>query len=564
MYCAFLDLRDMAKGATSAALSDVIRKVTPDRIPNVRGTQTSTYANKRMSLRNAERHLSKLIDCGLIRFNRMVRRRGSAGVDPGGWRAHRTVFGCLIGPVPGTVYVPEVTKAWVEATLAETTGAGGHGGRRWSKSARPDVAAKLSDAQRRGGEAEKARWARIRAGLEAPGDAADRRAAAKRKGPEVTDIAEETLGGGYPIKTSGGYPVKGSGPTLSRDRKNTKLLDLPSPVGSSSKNLLARLDDEAVEAARGEDPPACGGNSVGGSCAKTPPSAPLASSDDLPGGSEAPGLLGAILDSEDMSWVDDDGPTKPAGPRHAVSALEDLGLPVLPPVFGSGLTVVASGAPLLVPEDTLERKVELVRRAWEGAVTVFAGKPRPKELGHPRPLRPSKSGWWPLLSKAVAAFEARGIAPAAWCAYVLDIMGDNHPNGVPTMRFALSEKLITTPRGFFSGPSTDYTSRRDIILPEVRSYMERRATLHEEAAVMVDPTREKLEALVQRSFPEGLDELLRGLRERVASEQSEVDSRLAAGRWVWEPRSGRPTKLKRVSAPRGSSSRKLTQESPEA
>lgn len=205
-----------------------------------------------------------------------------------------------------------------------------------------------------------------------------------------------------------------------------------------------------------------------------------------------------------------------------------------PPYPGFGLLALAvvPGPQELPVDAALADKIALVARAYEGALEARYGV---KSWAFRRGDI-TRSKYYPVLAAAVTAFEAHGIAPAAWVAFSLDIWahsGKHSKAKSPPITWIFQPSRIEKQRGWFHREAANYRGGAVRITAPQRALHTRYTEMQD--ALYRAQTREEAQAIVDRAFPGDLwDTLLAQAQAAGREEQHALNIAASRGRWLWE------------------------------
>jgi hypothetical protein len=214
----------------------------------------------------------------------------------------------------------------------------------------------------------------------------------------------------------------------------------------------------------------------------------------------------------------------PVLPRHEL---------VPPWVSVSAVARVATPPPpRLDAREPAERHAYLLAKWYEGAVRSRMGR----EPGVFKRFRRgvAESPFMPLLSEAAAKFIEEDIAPAAWCAFSVDVWRMAGQKSAPPVKWVFAAKRIEERAGWYRRESESYSGGRLLYTDTARDFMRRQANLRDALHVQAPRTETELRALVAHYFPAGLyDELLAALRAEATVLNDELVNVVSLGEWVW-------------------------------
>lgn len=245
------------------------------------------------------------------------------------------------------------------------------------------------------------------------------------------------------------------------------------------------------------------------------------------------------------------GPSGGSFRRHPIAygAKHPL-VPALP--VGGVLAVVLPPTPKL--DEAMEdyRKVHLVRRAFEGAVET-----RRKELGlrggcftfrgvrvqgRPRmnaPIDPEHPQYALLLAAANILIE-NDIAPAAWCAFVIEHvwLSRMKQKRVPPLSVMFTPEKMQKWCNWFNHELASYSGTRNVFPPFVRDFVATYARMRADlCALDNDATDADIQRIVTKHFARGVQAEIDRLQEKLDVLRDEVSARVSQGKWVWDEKS---------------------------
>jgi len=196
--------------------------------------------------------------------------------------------------------------------------------------------------------------------------------------------------------------------------------------------------------------------------------------------------------------------------------------------------VMIPNPPLLDPADIPGRKAYLLQRWFEGAVEARTKKRcwsfRSERAGHI-----TQSKHFGLLVKAAEVFIAHDIAPAAWCAFSMDVWLEHENKGAMPIPWAFSPKRIEERRGWFRSVSSDYSGGRVLHSDAGRELMQRQARLDRALRTLPgDATDEQISACVSGVLTiEHQARLIASVQEAAKLMNDDLANKVYAGEWVW-------------------------------
>lgn len=195
--------------------------------------------------------------------------------------------------------------------------------------------------------------------------------------------------------------------------------------------------------------------------------------------------------------------------------------------------VMVPNPPLLDPHDIPGRKAYLLQRWFEGAVEVRTKKRcwsfRAERAGHI-----TQSKYFDLLTKAAAVFIEHDIAPAAWCAFSVDVWRENN-KGAPPIAWVFAAKRIEERRGWFRSVSSDYSGGRVLYSEAGRELMQRQAKL-ERVLRTLPPEASDAQVAACAASVLSVDEHVRLVADVLKSAKQmneDLAAKVFVGEWVW-------------------------------
>lgn len=186
--------------------------------------------------------------------------------------------------------------------------------------------------------------------------------------------------------------------------------------------------------------------------------------------------------------------------------------------------------PLLRAEDSPERCAFLLSRWYVGAIQARTGQ---HCYAFSRgPIQRSKH--YSVLVRAAQAFIANEIAPAAWCAFSLQVWQEHKPGTFPPVRWVFSTSRIEQREGWFRREAEDWEAGRIMLTSSGRKLLERQAAMRRALAVVASDDAEGTAKIVRRFFPrDSFNALLQAAQDEAAEQERDIRSRTASGDWVW-------------------------------
>lgn len=205
---------------------------------------------------------------------------------------------------------------------------------------------------------------------------------------------------------------------------------------------------------------------------------------------------------------------------------------------------VAHVAPLTIPEPplldenaTLDRRVLLIARAFEGAYRDRYAKPC--WVFRSQRCAPMASKFGPMLVEADKLFREHAIAPAAWCAFTLTMWHENMQNPLAKpapLNFVFGAKQIAERRGWFR--SEALFAARMVYSDTARAFMTKQRAMNNALSFLpATATDDDIAAKVAEYFaPGAFDREVEELKAEAVRLNTEIRVLLNDGQWVWNPR----------------------------
>jgi hypothetical protein len=186
--------------------------------------------------------------------------------------------------------------------------------------------------------------------------------------------------------------------------------------------------------------------------------------------------------------------------------------------------------PMLNPDDPPERHAFLLARWYTQAVEQQTGK----VCWTFKKTHVTKSRYYALLVKVAKYFILHEIAPAAWCAFSVDVWAKYNDKGdkPPPVQWVFStDRMVKREKWFWNA---NRALGGTLVLPEsAKDLIARQAAMRSEIA-RSNPSDQTLGKIVQKYFPgDTFDRLCAQVKSDTKRMTSELRSRAQAGDWLW-------------------------------
>ena len=145
----------------------------------------------------------------------------------------------------------------------------------------------------------------------------------------------------------------------------------------------------------------------------------------------------------------------------------------------------------------------------------------------------TKSRWFPLLKKAVAAFEEHEIAPATWCMWSHGQWADNHQGASAPVSYVFGAKRIEERRGWFRSDVSAFGEGGQSYTPSARRLLSTQTAMRT-CIFQECPDDDRIAVIVEHYFPgDTYEKLVAATKKEAAAQVSKLAEQLTEGEWIW-------------------------------